>query len=129
MKLSFKYFFLFIIFDEIFNLLNPPPPVLHPTQDDYNEINIRMRPGFHHYQRSVTCAFFPPSKPKKKNQTEEGVSYRIYSFHKKKMSADKSKIRLQIFYEVLKDRCIWKVYISGRRFLHNIIVANIFLDV
>ena len=66
----------------------------------------------------------PPPQTRKKIKTEEGVSYRISSFHKKRMSADKTKIWLQIFYEALKASCVWKVYITGRRFLHNIILAK-----
>ena len=66
----------------------------------------------------------PPPQTRKKIKTEEGVSYRISSFHKKRMSADKTKIWLQIFYEALKASCVWKVSITGRRFLHNIILAK-----
>ena len=34
MKISFKYFFVFFVCDEIFKCLTQPLPVLHPTQDE-----------------------------------------------------------------------------------------------
>ena len=46
--------------------------------------------NFHNYQMSVTCTSSLPPQARKSCKTDDGVSYRIHSMHKKKMAADKS---------------------------------------